>query len=205
MTPEEARIILAAAQGRREDLPPEKLAEAESLVARDPELRAWKERLERADHAAEEALQQITAPTQVRDRLVKAEADKDKDRAEGTPPTADTHATTAEDASKLIPFPSSDTEDAPEPSAKGLDAFLDAVRRNPSLQETLRSPGTDPVALAASHGFSITHADLQGHWASLQSSLTDEELEQAAGGGPTAEHLLPPSSEDPRGPHPGEP
>ena len=203
MTPEEARIILAAAQGRREDLPPKKLAEAESLVARDPELRAWKERLERADHAAEEALQQITAPTQVRDRLVKAEADKD--RADDTPPTADPHARTAGDASKLIPFPPSGTEDAPEPSAKGLEAFLNAVRRNPSLQETLRSPGTDPVAVAASLGFSITHADLRGHWASLGSSLTDEELEQAAGGGPTAEQLLPPSSEDSRCPHPGEP
>ena len=67
-------------------------------------------------------------------------------------------------------------------SQEDLTKFLEAVEQDSSLQEKLRAKGADPVAIAKEAGFSITQAELiRAHAAHVQ-TLSDEELEDVAGG-----------------------
>lgn len=67
-------------------------------------------------------------------------------------------------------------------SQEDLTQFLEAVRQDSALQEKLRAEGADPVAIAKEAGFSVTQAEvLRSHAAPIQ-TLSDEELEEAAGG-----------------------
>jgi len=67
-------------------------------------------------------------------------------------------------------------------SQEDLTQFLEAVQQDSSLQEKLRAKGADPVAIAKEAGFSITQAELiRAHSAHVQ-TLSDEELEDVAGG-----------------------
>jgi len=67
-------------------------------------------------------------------------------------------------------------------SQEDLTQFLEAVRQDPSLQEKLKAEGADPVAIAKEAGFSITQAELVRHQAGKIQELSDEDLEDAAGG-----------------------
>jgi predicted ribosomally synthesized peptide with nif11-like leader len=67
-------------------------------------------------------------------------------------------------------------------SQEDLQKFLEAVRKDSSLQEKLQAEGADPVALAKEAGFSVTQAELIRAHASHVQNLSDEELESAAGG-----------------------
>ena len=67
-------------------------------------------------------------------------------------------------------------------SQEDLTQFLQAVQQDSSLQEKLKAEGADPVAIAGEAGFSITQAELiRAHAAHVQ-TLSDEELENVAGG-----------------------
>jgi predicted ribosomally synthesized peptide with nif11-like leader len=63
-------------------------------------------------------------------------------------------------------------------SQKDLTQFLEAVREDSSLQEKLRQSDSEPVALAATAGYSITLEE----WHQHLSNLSDEDLENVAGG-----------------------
>ena len=68
-------------------------------------------------------------------------------------------------------------------SEEQLNAFLEKVKGDTSLQEKLKAASTPEAAMdiAKAAGFSITAEDIQ----SMQSAtvkLSDEELEEAAGG-----------------------
>jgi len=67
-------------------------------------------------------------------------------------------------------------------SQEDLTQFLETVQQDSSLQEKLKTEGADPVAIAKEAGFSITRAELIRHQADRIQSLSDEELEDAAGG-----------------------
>jgi predicted ribosomally synthesized peptide with nif11-like leader len=71
-----------------------------------------------------------------------------------------------------------------------VQAFLNAVKSDPTLQAALQKPDADPVAVAASAGYTFSAEQLQ----SGLSQLTEQELEQAAGGmmgaGPPLNHTL---------------
>ena len=67
-------------------------------------------------------------------------------------------------------------------SQEDLQKFLEAVRQDSSLQEKLKAEGADPVAIAKEAGFSVTQAELIRAHASQIQDLSDEELEEAAGG-----------------------
>jgi len=67
-------------------------------------------------------------------------------------------------------------------SQEDLTQFLEAVQQDPSLQEKLKAEGADPVAIAKEAGFSITQAELVRAHAGRVQELSDEELEEAAGG-----------------------
>ena len=77
-------------------------------------------------------------------------------------------------------------------SEEQLNAFLEKVKGETTLQEKLKAAGSNEAALqiAKDAGFAITAEDIQ----SMQSAtveLSDEELEGAAGGwGPTALYWL---------------
>ena len=67
-------------------------------------------------------------------------------------------------------------------SQEDLTQFLQAVQQDPSLQEKLKTEGADPVAIAKETGFSITKGELiRAHAAHVQ-TLSDEDLENVAGG-----------------------
>ncbi len=68
-------------------------------------------------------------------------------------------------------------------SQEDLTQFLEAVRQDPSLQEKLRQPDADPVAIAKEAGFTITRPELIRAQAARIQELSDEDLEDAAGGG----------------------
>ena len=68
-------------------------------------------------------------------------------------------------------------------SQEDLTQFLEAVQQDSSLQEKLRAEGADPVAIAKEAGFSITKAELIRAQAGRIRELSDEELENVAGGG----------------------
>ena len=68
-------------------------------------------------------------------------------------------------------------------SEEQLNAFLEKVKGDTSLQEKLKAAGSNEAAIeiAKEAGFAITAEDIQ----SMQSAtveLSDEELESAAGG-----------------------
>ena len=67
-------------------------------------------------------------------------------------------------------------------SQEDLQKFLEAVRQDSTLQEKLRAEGADPVAVAREAGFSVTQAELMRAHAMRVQELSDEELEDAAGG-----------------------
>jgi predicted ribosomally synthesized peptide with nif11-like leader len=67
-------------------------------------------------------------------------------------------------------------------SQEDLQKFLEAVREDSSLQEKLQAAGADPIAVAEEAGFSVTRAELLRSQADRVQSLSDEELEAAAGG-----------------------
>jgi len=67
-------------------------------------------------------------------------------------------------------------------SQEDLTQFLEAVRQDSSLQEKLKAEGADPVAIAKEAGFSITPAELIRAHAAHIHTLSDEELEDVAGG-----------------------
>ena len=66
--------------------------------------------------------------------------------------------------------------------SEDIAKFLEAVRENPSLQQKLQAEDADPIRIAAEVGFTITQADLIRVQARYVENLSDEELEQAAGG-----------------------
>ena len=67
-------------------------------------------------------------------------------------------------------------------SQEDLTQFLEAVRQDPSLQEKLRQPDADPVALAAAAGYRITPEESQHARSPSSQELRDQELENVAGG-----------------------
>ena len=67
-------------------------------------------------------------------------------------------------------------------SEEQLKAFLAKVESDEGLQKKLQAEGADPVAIAKEAGFTITMAELIRLQAQTISELSDEELENAAGG-----------------------
>ena len=63
-------------------------------------------------------------------------------------------------------------------SEEQLQAFLEKVKDDATLQEQLNAEGPDIVAIAKAAGFSISADDLNN----AQSEISDEELEGATGG-----------------------
>ena len=66
-------------------------------------------------------------------------------------------------------------------SEEQLKAFIAKVQSDTSLQEQLKAPDADPIAVANSAGFTVNAEDLQAY-ASSSERLSDDELESAAGG-----------------------
>ena len=64
-------------------------------------------------------------------------------------------------------------------SEEQLNAFLEKVKGDTSLQEKLKAEGADVVAIAKAAGIPITKEDLNSH----RQNLTEDELEGVAGGG----------------------
>ena len=67
-------------------------------------------------------------------------------------------------------------------SQEDLTQFLVAIRQNSSLQEKLKAEGADPVAIAKETGFSSTKGELIRAHAAHVHTLSDEDLEDLAGG-----------------------
>ena len=68
-------------------------------------------------------------------------------------------------------------------SEEQLKAFIAKVQARASLQEELKIEGADVVAVAKAAGFSIRTEEIHSHHQSLSEELSDEELEDVAGGG----------------------
>jgi len=68
-------------------------------------------------------------------------------------------------------------------SQEDLTKFLEAVQQDPSLQEKLKAEGADSVAIAKEAGYSITKAELIRAHAAYVQTLSDEQLNNMAGGG----------------------
>ena len=68
-------------------------------------------------------------------------------------------------------------------SEEQLNAFLEKVKGDTSLQEKLKAAGSNEAAIeiAKEAGFSITAEDIQLRQSATE-QLSDEELEDAAGG-----------------------
>ena len=82
-------------------------------------------------------------------------------------------------------------------SEEQLNAFLEKVKGDTTLQEKLKAAGSNEAAIeiAKDAGFAITSEDIQ----SMQSAtveLSDEELETAAGGGTHCRRTLRPLSRE---------
>ena len=67
-------------------------------------------------------------------------------------------------------------------SEEQLKAFISKVQSDESLQNKLKAEGADVVAIAKEAGFNITAAELMRYQAQAVGELSDEELENAAGG-----------------------
>ena len=67
-------------------------------------------------------------------------------------------------------------------SEEQLQAFIAKVQSDEDLQKKLQVEGADLVAIAKDAGFSITNAELLRYQAQAVNELSDEDLEQAAGG-----------------------
>ena len=66
-----------------------------------------------------------------------------------------------------------------------VQRFAADVQDNPDLKDAATNAGTDVgalVAVANEHGYSFTTEELHAHAAAKKSELSDEELEQVAGG-----------------------
>ena len=66
-----------------------------------------------------------------------------------------------------------------------LKAFIERISSNPSLQDKLREPNADPVAIAQELGLSLGADDvsqLMKLMGSSNSVLSDDELEALSGG-----------------------
>jgi predicted ribosomally synthesized peptide with nif11-like leader len=73
----------------------------------------------------------------------------------------------------------------PNMSEDQLKAFIASISSNPSLQEKLREPNADPVALAKELGLNLGANDvsqLMKLMSASGSTLNDEELEALSGG-----------------------
>ena len=78
-------------------------------------------------------------------------------------------------------------------SEEQLKAFISKVQSDESLQNKLKVEGADVIAIAKEAGFNITAAELMRYQAQALGELSDEELENAAGGTAIATAvLLPP-------------
>ena len=64
-----------------------------------------------------------------------------------------------------------------------LKSFIDAIYSDPALQAKLTEESTDPIALAASLGFTISEEDINGEIEAKSDELSQQELESVAGGG----------------------
>ena len=71
-------------------------------------------------------------------------------------------------------------------SEEQLKAFISKVQSDESLQNKLKVEGADVVAIAKEAGFNITAAELMRYQAQAIGELSDEELENAAGGATVA-------------------
>ena len=82
-------------------------------------------------------------------------------------------------------------------SEEQLKAFLEKVKGDTSLQEKLKSAGSNEagIEIAKDAGFSITVEDIQS-MKSATAELSDEELETAAGGGRFPQRYVPGPSTD---------
>ena len=67
-------------------------------------------------------------------------------------------------------------------SEEQLKAFISKVQSDEGLQNKLKAEGADAVAIAKEAGFNITAAELMRYQAQAIGELSDEELENAAGG-----------------------
>ena len=67
-------------------------------------------------------------------------------------------------------------------SEEQLQAFIAKVQSDEDLQTKLQAEGADVVAIAKDAGFSITNAEFLRYQAQAVNELSDEELENAAGG-----------------------
>jgi predicted ribosomally synthesized peptide with nif11-like leader len=63
-----------------------------------------------------------------------------------------------------------------------LSRFISALQGDQKLAEEMANAGGDPVEFAKSKGFDITATELVRYQAEKTLELSDEELEQAAGG-----------------------
>jgi len=66
-----------------------------------------------------------------------------------------------------------------------VERFANDVKSNTELQEAAKGAGTDVgalVAVANEHGYKFTADELNAHAATKKSELSEEELEQVAGG-----------------------
>ncbi|CAE22303.1 hypothetical [Prochlorococcus marinus str. MIT 9313] len=66
-------------------------------------------------------------------------------------------------------------------SEEQLKAFIAKVQGDTSLQEQLKAEGADVVAIAKAAGFAITEAEVKAY---QTRNLSDEELDEVAGGAP---------------------
>jgi predicted ribosomally synthesized peptide with nif11-like leader len=67
-------------------------------------------------------------------------------------------------------------------SIENVKSFLKKASEEKSIQEELAQKDADIVKIAASNGFDISAADIAKFAAQATVSLSDEELENAAGG-----------------------
>jgi len=66
--------------------------------------------------------------------------------------------------------------------SSSLQAFLTRVEQDPALQQKLREPGADPLTIAKEEGFPLTAEELSAAGVPRAGDLSDEDLEEVAGG-----------------------
>jgi predicted ribosomally synthesized peptide with nif11-like leader len=178
MNPERAQWILSA---WREDAPVaavEELREALQVARENPAVADWVAAQQDLDARIRAELASIEPPPPLEDELFTQLASENL-LPEGDP------------ASRVVPFPAASARAASPAAREDLPQFLEAVREDSSLQEKLKADGADPIAIAREAGFAVTRAAfLRFHAAHVQ-NLSDEELEEAAGGGATGPHWSP--------------
>jgi predicted ribosomally synthesized peptide with nif11-like leader len=68
-------------------------------------------------------------------------------------------------------------------SQEDLEAFVHRIQQDPTLRERLDREGCDAVALARELGFELTEEDLRHQRSHSPRPMSEEELEEVAGGG----------------------